>query len=265
MHSSKRIDKLREELNVLRTVGTRLEVLTRVDYVVSNSGIHVFYFGPFDDDTFQTFARAITTEEVATDLLALTLDGPDEGANGTRNLDLSYLIDERASYPELRHFEVKRGRPGDHNQTVVAEIYEEDGQIGRLVRKTPKLGTLVVPSAPGANFFECELSGLRNLDIDAGYDTQNFIERLAGSSILKNLSVFAWGEYSQTYMEDWMNYVTPYDSMERLFRSAVFEDLSRFVLRNPIYSEDELHRLSAFRPNLQFMAVCETGRYVSDR
>lgn len=265
MHSSERIDRLREELNVLRAADTRLEDLTRVDYVVSDSGIHVFYFGRFDDDTFQAFAQAITTEEVASDLLALTLSGPDEGANGTRNLDLSCLIDQRARYPELRHFEVKRGRPGDHNQTVIAKVYEEDGQIGRLVRKTPKLDTLIVPSAPGANFFECELHGLRNLDIDAGYDTQNFIERLAGSSILKNLSLLAWGEYSQTYVENWIDYVTPYESMERLFRSTVFEGLTRFVLRNPNYSEEELHRLSAMRPNLQFMAVYETGRYISVR
>ena len=261
-HSSVRIEALREELGAQPSAVTPLRDLNRADYIATDAGTHLFYFGSFYDEPFEALVRAVSADEVANDLLTLTIDGPDDGANGTRNLDLSQFTEGAVQFPKLRHFEVARSRPEFHNQTVIAETYHEDGQIGRLVGKSPNLKTLIVPSAPAANFFECNLGTLRTLDVDAGYDAQNFINALADCSTLSNLEVLAWGEYSQTDTEDWKAEVTPLQTMMRLLQSPAFAHLSLFVLRNPTYTENELAKLGAIRPNLTFQTVRESSRYI---
>lgn len=101
--------------------------------------------------------------------------------------------------------------------------------IGRLVlvaskRTLSRRQTLVVPSAPDASFFAAPAS-LRHLSVDAGYDLQGFIANLAVATNLPFLVTLEFGEYAETYMEDFASRVTPLAQHERLFRSPLLRQL----------------------------------------
>ena len=66
------------------------------------------------------------------------------------------------------------------------------------------LETLISPSAPSRNFFDAPLRQLTTLAVDAGYDAQGFIEHRTQVSP-PNLQSFAWGEYAETYVDDWID------------------------------------------------------------
>src|SRR4051794_19489120 len=67
----------------------------------------VDYFGtPFDP--FQGLLEAVVTPEVAAVLASLTVRGPDEGSNGTRNWDISLLADSDVAFPRLRAVSIEQ-------------------------------------------------------------------------------------------------------------------------------------------------------------
>jgi hypothetical protein len=43
----------------------------------------------------------LSLPEVASRVASLTFDGPDEGANGTRDWDFSWLLAQEVTFPEL--------------------------------------------------------------------------------------------------------------------------------------------------------------------
>jgi hypothetical protein len=188
----------------------------------------------------------------------------DLGINGTRNWDLWLLVHGDVVFPNLRSFSVEQSKPGDHNRVIVADNYDEAGVLGRLLCKAPALEKLTVPSAPDSSFFELKSHPLRYLNVDASYDTQGFIGNLAASSCFPNLTAFEFGEFNETYLDDFPASCTPFDDYRHLFVSEAFSRVKMFVWRNPVCSESEMMELRSLRSKggLQIKIVQFSSRYL---
>jgi hypothetical protein len=257
------LERLRRDLS-LAEAEENPEPCARLALVHSAVGVLVDFFGsPFDEPYFK-LCRNLVLPSVAPCLASLSLRSPDEGANGTCNWDLSYLAESDATFPSLKHLSVRQNAPGDHNRVIIAADYDEAGSIAAVLRKAPALDTLVVPSAPDKSFFAPHGHPLRYLSVDAGYDTQAFIANLAASGGFPNLKSFEFGEFNETYLEDFSARCTPFTDYRRLFTSATFHPVRNFVWRNPVASAGEIAELRALRPRvgLQFKIVRFSSMYV---
>jgi hypothetical protein len=100
--------------------------------------------------------------------------------------------------------------------------------------------------------------------VDSGYDTQNFIENLAASSSFPNLGRLEFGEYNETYMDDFASHCTPKEDYRRLFTSPAFGSVRFFRWRNPVFSREEIAELRALCPQkgLQFQVIRSSAEYL---
>lgn len=220
------------------------------------------YYGDSFGEAYLDLLETLAQPDIAPHIRSLMLRGPDEGANGTHNWDLEPLFAKDASFARLETFEVRQNSPGDHNRSIVGVDYEEAGVIGRLLASSPLLRELTVPSAPGANFFAVGPRPIRFLSIDAGYATQSFIRNLAGCTAFGELATLEWGEYNETYMDDFRSDCTPLEHYHVLFQSKAFSTVTRFVWRNPVCTADEIQGLKQLRPDLQLLVVRTSADYV---
>ncbi|HKQ91756.1 MAG TPA: hypothetical protein VJZ77_13780 [Blastocatellia bacterium] len=223
-----------------------------------------FCGSPFDEP-YHELCQTLILPDVAFRLGSLSLRAPaDEASNGTRNWNLTPLVEAQVLFPNLRSFSVEQNSPGDHNRIIVAADYDEDGVIGRLLCKAPSLEALTVPTAPDRTFFALERRLLRFLNVDAGYDAQGFIRNIADSSCFPRLETLEFGEFNETYLDDFPSGCTPFDDYRRLFKSKAFSTVRLFVWRNPVCSEAEIEELRSLRPksDLQIQIVQFSSRYV---
>jgi hypothetical protein len=238
---------------------------SRVSVLDFGQEAHIEYIGSAFDEPFDKLCATICEPSVASRLGSLILrSAEDEGANGTRNWDLAQLLGG-PDFPLLRSVQVEQNRPGDHNRIIIGSVYDEAGAIATLLHKSPRLQFLAVPSAPDQSFFTGPRhEHLHHLSVDSGYDTQGFIANLAGSSTFPTLYALEFGEYNETYVDDFLSHCTPFQAYSDLFRSAAFARVRLFVWRNPQCTEAELEELSAMRParDLQFKVVTHSSRYV---
>jgi hypothetical protein len=255
MEAHEVLESLRRSLQDENTSCIDPDIGPRLDFCRCGGGFRVWAFAsnvPFDE---------LAREPIASALLSLTIDGPDLGANGTCNWDLTAFAESDARYPLLQHLRIARNRPDQHNRRIVAATYDEDGVLGRIAEKAPLLQSLETPSAPRPNFLKADLRNLTHLHVDAGYDTHDFIRELA-RSFPPMLTGLEWGDYAETYMDDWRTKTTPFEDMIALFQSNGFRQIQFFSLRNPIYADEELKRLAALRPGLSFRVVRSSHTYV---
>jgi hypothetical protein len=225
--------------------------------------VHLDYFGTPFDEGFQQLLETVITPEVSAVLASLTLRGPDEGSNGTRNWDISRLADSTAIFPRLRALSIEQTKPTDHNRSIVAAGYEEEGVLARFLTRAPDLRSLVTPSAPDASFFRIDDGwALQYLNVDSGYDTQGFIRNLARSSCFSSLSHLEFGEFNERHMEDYAAHCTPFGDYEELFGSEAFKRVQWFVWRNPVCSDTKIRKLKGLRPDLQLQVVRTSAEYV---
>jgi hypothetical protein len=213
-----------------------------------------FYGNPFGK-SFGDLLDLLTDTDVANSVASLDLRGPDEGSNGTRNWDLTPIAESSASFPKLRRLAIEQTRPMDHNATIVAHSYEEDGVLARILAKAPALEVLVTPSAPNREFFRVGQRPIAHLSVDTGYDHQGFIANLARSSCFPNLRSFEFGEYNQTYMEDFSAHVTPFPHYRELFTSLAFAPVKVFQWRNPACSSAEMEEVKDLKKGRQILVV----------
>lgn len=227
-------------------------------------GVSVDFWGEVHEESYAELLQALTTPAVAAELRSLTLRGPDEGANGTRNWDLSLLVGNGVQFPKLEAVAIQQTAPSDHNRTIVGGEYAEDGVLARLLAAAPALRSLVSPSAPNADFFAVGQRAIEYLGIDAGYAHEDFLVNLARSSSFPRLRALAWGEYNETYMEDFAQQVTPFEHYRELFASPAFAGVRMFELRNPVMTEAQLQSLLLMRErSFQFKVVRSTSAYVA--
>lgn len=256
MDGAQILEGLRRELQEENARCIDPDIGPRLDYAKWGDGFRVWAFGI--DVPFTALAR----DPVARELVSLTIDSPDLGANGTCNWDLTEFADSDVVYPMLRHLRIARNAPDRHNRCIIARTYDEDGVLGRIAKKAPQLESLETPSAPSANFFEAELKSLMHLRVDAGFDTNNFIRMLAQASFPPKLCGLEWGDYAERYMEDWRSKTTPFADMAALVGCEGFGQIKAFSLRNTAYANDELKQLKALRPGLSIRVVTSAHAYV---
>ena len=235
-----------------------------------------FYGNGFDDEpntkakdfdyesnfAFCAFLDFICEQENAEKLISLTFDGPDEGANGTKNWDFSRIINSDVTFLNLKSLKIQLTNLGDHNGNIIASVYDEEGMIAKLMEKMPNLETLVIPSAPNKSFFEIGKHPLKRLILQVGYDNQNFIENFAESDNFYQLTALDFTDMIDSYDMPEENSVS-FESFEKLFKSKAFSTVKHFKLRNSILSKEQLFELQKLN-DVQFLYIkAKGGRYVS--
>ncbi len=255
------LEALRARIEALNEPDVPLHSVERLCITTAGGLHHLEFYGTCFGDAYLDLCETLSTPEAAGTILSLSLRGPDEGTNGTKNWDLEPLVSRGVEFPFLQTFSIELNQPADHNRTIVASSYAEDGVIARLASKCPRLSYLTIPSAPSFEFFNAPLASLRFLSIDSGYDTENFLRHFATSNGFPSLRCFEWGEYSEYYMDSWQESCTPFSDYERLFTSTAFSSVARFVLRQPSLTDEQINRLQGLRPDIQFLLVHYSSRY----
>lgn len=263
MDPGRALEQLRRDIHSFNSCDCPPERIQRFHAIELGHDLHLEFYGDAHGEAYFRFLRAVSREPIASRVASIRLRGPDIGANGTRNWDLTPLANAAAAFPKLCHLYVEQTHPTDHNRTIVGSDYDEEGVLAEIIRKAPTLSELTVPSAPNSAFFALSVPSLVYLNVDAGYDTQEFILNAARSSAFPNLRCLEWGEYCETYMDDWRSECTPFAHYEALFRSDAFRSVKSFVFKNPACSPDELTLLKSIRPDLQLHIVRWTSEYVS--
>lgn len=216
---------------------------------------HLDFYGDPSGESFGDLLAAVSDSKVASSIVSLDLRGPDEGANGTRNWDLQPIAESTVAYPVLRRLAIEQSKPTDHNRTIVGSEYNEEGVLAKILARAPKLEVLISPSAPNADFFQIGERPLEFLSVDAGYDHESFIANLARSSCFANLRTLEWGEYNETYMDDFSSHLTPFADYRALFTSPAFAAVRVFQWRNPACSPAEMEEIKALKKGRQVLVA----------
>ncbi|MDR2081576.1 MAG: hypothetical protein LBP54_06805 [Campylobacteraceae bacterium] len=259
--------KLQEEIynNTIKENGEYWTGLSpKISFFKAGGLYELAYFGDGYDDgynfAFTAFIDLIIKRSLK--IKSLFFTGADEGANGTKNWDFTRLINVDAVFENLEEFKVKLTDTGDHNQSIIASSYDEDGQIAKLIAKMPNLKILQTPSAPNMDFFKLKDLKLRRLIVQAGYDTQNFIKNLSTCDNLKNLHALDYMDI----LDDTDNIGTAYSEYKELFNSNFFNAKSdrelaarfHFTLRENRLTSKELQELVLIKP-IQFLHIKTFG------
>jgi hypothetical protein len=223
---------------------------------------HVDFYGDPFGESFLDLLETLADNSVADSVASIDIRGPDEGSNGTRNWDLTAMAASRHAFPNLRRLLVEQTKPADHNRTIVAQTYDEDGVLARILAKAPALEVLVTPSAPNAGFFEVGPRAIEYLSVDTGDDHQGFIRNLARSSCFPMLRSFGFGEYNETYMEDFSSHLTPFADYRELFASQAFAPVKIFQWRNPACSPEEMAEINNLKKGRQVLVVRWSAEYM---
>jgi hypothetical protein len=213
-----------------------------------------FYGDPFGE-SFVDLLNTLLDPTVANSVVSLDLRGPDTGANGTRNWDLSSLADGAVHFPALRQLSIEQTKPADHNRSIVARSYAEDGVLAKILAKAPRLEALITPSAPNAQFFNIPSHPIQYLSVDSGYDHQGFIANLARSACFPKLRSFEFGEFNETYLADHVAQTTPFSNYRELFASPAFASVRAFQWKNPVCSAAEIAEIKTLKPGCQVKVV----------
>jgi len=264
MNSTHPLVQLRDQLASPEDSFGNPELYSRLSLVESEGLIHVDFYGDPFESAFSQLCEILCAENIAPTIASLTLRCPDEGANGTCNWNLTGLLEGGTPYSALEMLSIQQNKPSDHNRIVVAADFDEDGVLAKILRKAPMLDALISPSAPDASFFAQRHDRLRYLNVDAGYDTQDFISNLANSNCFPSLRSLEFGEYNETYLDTFPQGCTPFDDYKRLFQSTAFASVQNFTWRNPVCNVEEVSALRALRParDLQFKVIRTSSEYV---
>lgn len=257
-----RLRHLQAEMNQDSEIHSSYPEADRVMFAQSGGLFHLAFIGAPFDTPFSLFLSLLAEQEVANQVLTLSFSGPDVGANGTRNWDFTQLAKSSVVFPQLKAFTIERTKPEDHNYTIIAETYDEEGVIAKLIEKMPNIETLVVPSAPDGAFFSLERPSLVELCVDVGYNHQKFLVHFAQSTAFPQLRSFEYGDYCDTSIEDAKDWQTPFAHYQEFVYSKAFEPIRRFVLRNPSCSNEEITTLKRGRARTSFQVIRSTRTYV---
>lgn len=254
-----------------------LEYSPKISFSKIGEFYEILFYGEGYDDDFTIHSSKFEPEEFnygfcafqdflienSSHIISLIFNGPDAGANGTRNWNFNRLINSDIVFENLESFKVPLTEVGDHNQSVIGEYDEENGMIAKLVAKMPKLKTLELPSAPNEDFFNLPKLNINHLSIQAGYDHQNFIENLSKS---KNLTMLKSLDYTEPFdhfgdMDE--EEFTSFENFSKLFESELFLYQDFYLkLRENRLTKEQLEKLKEIR-NIQLLHIkTETGKYI---
>jgi hypothetical protein len=230
-------------------------------FCLTHDGLFKIYY--YGIDSLEEILRILCEHKLAEKIKSLKFDSPDEGANGVNELSFSTLIENEIVFPNLTNFSVKLNFAADHNSTIIGEVFEEDGQIAGLVKRMPKLLSLQIPSAPNTEFFQMDSHPLELLVLQTGFDSQNFIWNLSESNCFQNLRFLDFTDYRETYIEGWKDKCVPYEHFIKLFMSKAFDSIKAIILRDVIYTNEQLLELKSLRSNISFKIIRTESNYVN--
>jgi hypothetical protein len=92
----------------------------------------------------------------------------------------------------------------------------------------------------------------------------HIISNLAESGCFPALTSVEFGEYNETYMDDFLISCTGFDDYFKLFTSSAFRSVRTFTLRNPQLLESSVQALRELRSpaDLQFKVVKWLSSYI---
>lgn len=221
--------------------------------------LKIYYYGTELREEVFSF---LSNQEYAERIRSLRFDSPDEGANGTNNFDFSTLIESDVIFTNLRNFSVKLTKLEDHNGTIIGDIYEEDGQVARLIQKMPNLLSLQIPSAPNSNFFDLGNHPLELLTVQTGFDHQNFILSFSESNCFPKLRYLDFTDFQETYVENWQDECVPFEHFVKLLNSKAFDSIRVIILRNVNLTNEQIAELKSLRKNISFRMIKTSSNYV---
>jgi hypothetical protein len=117
-HIYDRLRNLQREINQHNAAIPSQTQADRLFVAEVEERFHLAFFGVPFDEPFAQLLVLLTDQEVSTHIASLTFTGPDEGANGTRNWDLTPVVESDVTFPHLTTFAIERTRPEDHNITI---------------------------------------------------------------------------------------------------------------------------------------------------
>jgi uncharacterized protein (TIGR02996 family) len=192
--------------------------------------------------------RVLSEPEIASVLRTVSLDDENcrsDRANGTLDITLFPPLTPNVVFPYLEGFSLQQGEGiilSDPQQ-----IYEEAGQIAKLLTSCPRLSSLAVPSAPNSSFFEGRAHRLEVLDVHAGYDAQQFVRNLATSTRFQRLQVLRYKDFCCDYMAPEPHMFTPFKDWEAFFKSPVCRMLETVELSGVVLTGAEVRSLLKLR------------------
>lgn len=168
-----------------------LDFRSRLLVADGGNGLYVQYDGEVwqDGEDCSIEIALIAIAKAAPDILSLKFAGPDEGANGSRTHEFDTLLATDATFPHLLELYIRPTDATNHNNVNVAE-----NQLPALIARCPNLKRLTIPNAPEPGFFNIKLDKLRYLRIGMGWQLYDFINHLAKSNTLLNLSMFDFSD-----------------------------------------------------------------------
>ncbi|APH40747.1 Uncharacterized protein A9P81_0844 [Leptospira interrogans serovar Copenhageni/Icterohaemorrhagiae] len=127
--------------------------------------------------------------------------------------------------------------------------------LSKLLLKSPKLRVLVTPSAPNLKIFKNQHNTIEFLNVSAGYNHENFIENLSKYNCFPTLSYLQFGEYNETYIDEFLEHTTPFEHYKIHFSSGILNNLQMFTLENPVCSKEELSEMKTYLKDIHFQVV----------
>lgn len=106
MSAQKALERLRAEIVRLCKNAVHPAAVERLDFRAHGDRFHVFFFGSPFGEPYGLTIEALSANPIANCLLSFSLDGPDEGSNGTRNWDIAGLATSAVPFPALRHLQI---------------------------------------------------------------------------------------------------------------------------------------------------------------
>ncbi|MDP5230140.1 MAG: hypothetical protein NWQ38_07090 [Cellulophaga sp.] len=121
-------------------------------------------------------------------IILLRFDGPDQGANGTKEWDFTRVVNSGVVFSNLKEFKVQLNDVGNHNTILLGMHHDPNPQqVSQLLLMMPNIVSIEIPAVPDAAFFEGCFPRLEFLKVQANYDHFNFIANLAKSDLRKQL------------------------------------------------------------------------------
>ncbi|WP_293913193.1 hypothetical protein [Deinococcus sp.] len=168
---------------------------------------HTDWASDWDRDEHRAFPilKFLAGLDFAPKITSLMLTSEDEGVNGTQSWEVEHMLGALTAITGLQALAFPLNTPQRHHGIIVThnDSYDENGALGLILGACPQLRSLTAPSAPGPHFFERGTHGLEVLNLQSGYDTQQFIKNLATSTCFPALQSLTFQDYHQTYMENY--------------------------------------------------------------
>jgi hypothetical protein len=204
--------------------------------------LEVAFCGWMADGVLRALLELLASERVAAELATFRLTGEDEGTNGTREWNLEPLL-AAARFPKLTVFDVERTKPDDNNRTIIAKDMEENGVIAALLDRMPALTDLRLPSAPSEAFFARAAHPLARLEVQSGFEPNDFLARLGASDAFTQLEALDFTDYAETYADDFEELRTPVGVLDAFFQTRALPKLTTLTLRGTRLAPDDERRL----------------------